>query len=1358
MKHVLFSFFLCLAFHYSIAQSNYFGSWKSGNAVQQTRVTTSLSTWNDFDEDFVFNQGLRLKDFEHYVENGQDYYFGSWQTGTGVQEWRLLTNYSDWVDNNNSFFFDSDLRLTDFEHFEEGGQDFFFGSWNTGTGTQVVRLSNTIADWTVDNNNFVNNLGLQLYDFEYFQEGGQSNFFGCWRPGTGIQQIRIATSLAEWQDYNEDLVQNQGLILYDFEYYVDGGQEYYFGLWRTDPGVQAVEIAPTLLDWANFDNDYINNQGMNLEDFEFFSSQVPISCNYTGDIEVNGLGNQTACDDLVRCFMDEYGIPAASFALSKNGKMIYSKSFGKSDLNQTQQTQTHNLFRIASVSKPITAVAIMKLQEEGLLNLSDKVFGVGGILGGHADLQNANIQDPRIYDITVQNLLEHSGGWDRSVDCFPNPTSPYPWQFSGCDPIVAPLHVSEILETNNPTTEANMIQFLLEHGLDFSPGTDYAYSNIGFLILGEVIASITNMDYEQYVQSAILSPLGICDMHMAKNLLAEKQEREVEYHGNGGSNLSCYGTGEFVPWEYGGFNIEAMDAHGGWIATASDLQRFILSVDGSSSPPDILNANSISSMTSPSMNNSNYAKGWTVNSSNNWWHTGSLDGTASFIARTENGYSWSILLNKRAGSSESGSFWNDFDNLPWECISNLANIPTYDLLENPENNSSDLAINIVDNSTVNISWTVGTGTDRLVLLREGQDILDFPIDGQNYAAIPVFGIGQNLGNDTYAIYNGSGNNVDVNGLNPNTNYTVRVFDYNNSAETGGHNLYKLCDDNSLYFEITDSDNDGFIATYDCDDLNADINPNGVEICNGLDDDCDGLIDNEDSDVIGETVWYLDNDNDGFGNALQWIEACIQPAGYVLNDNDCNDSNENIFPGALEICNGIDDDCDGFIDDSDPDITDQLLWYADADLDGFGDADNSMLACNQPPNFVLNSLDCDDNNDAINPNGIEICNNIDDNCDGLIDDLDSDVQGQSVWYADNDQDGFGDPNNIIMSCFQPPSTSTDNTDCDDNDSMINSSAQEICNGIDDDCDGLIDVDDPDVTGTALWYEDLDNDGFGNPNVFLTACAQPTGYVINNIDCDDNNNEINPDAIESCNGIDDNCNGLVDGDDPNIQGQTIFFADTDGDGFGDPQNTMIACTLPTGFSTNQNDCDDSNPEINPDSTESCNGIDDDCDGLIDSDDENVEGELTWYADTDGDGFGDELNILTSCEQPTGYTNDLSDCDDTDSSINPDAIEIVNNEVDENCDGIIGTTRVLEFGDSELKIFPNPTKDYIYLESEYTGSVIIKILDIKGQFLDVMSVNKIPKTINFTEYKAGVYLLEIRSASNQNIMVLTRIIRMD
>ncbi|MCB0845553.1 MAG: serine hydrolase [Bacteroidetes bacterium] len=498
----------------------------------------------------------------------------------------------------------------------------------------------------------------------------------------------------------------------------------------------------------------------------------------------------TNCDNLVNQFMNQFGIPGATFAMAKDGRLVYMRSFGNADLAGAEPTQPYHMFRIMSVSKSVTGIAVMKLVESGQINLSDKVFGTGGIMENNTYFNNVNITDNRIYDITVQHLLEHSGGFNSSISCTPSPASPYTWNVGHCDPIGFPLHVTETLGESNPVTKRAYVKFLLEKGLNFDPGTQYSYSNIGFLLVGLVIEEITGLTYENYVKQEILHPLGIYDMHNAKSWLSEKYEREGEYHGGGQIIPSILGDGSNQTWEYGGSNIEAMDAHGGWIASARDLLRLLVAVDGFSTKPDILSSASVNTMITPSATSANYAKGWSVNQFNNWWHTGAYAGTASMWARTGNGYTWVIILNKRIEGANGTAFWTALDNLPWTCISQTSNWPTNDLFDSPLENASQLKLWQNNSTSMKITWENGDGEKRIVIASENP-VSSFPLDGVNYSADATFGMGDDIGNGNFVIYNGNGTEVIVEGLDSTKTYHFRVFEYNQNTTTGNHALYFL---------------------------------------------------------------------------------------------------------------------------------------------------------------------------------------------------------------------------------------------------------------------------------------------------------------------------------------------------------------------------------------------------------------------------------------------------------------------------------------------------------------------------------------------------------------------------------------
>lgn len=496
--------------------------------------------------------------------------------------------------------------------------------------------------------------------------------------------------------------------------------------------------------------------------------------------------SMSQCDTQMQTFMANYQMPGATLAIAKNGRLVYMRGFGNADQAATEPVQPYHMFRIASISKPITSIAIMKLIEDGQLSLSDKPFGAGGILNVDPYFANANITDTRIYNITIQHLLEHSAGWNRDLAMPAGPLSPYPWAYSHSDPIAFPLHVTQTLGETNPVTRRAMIKFLLQKGLNFSPGTSQNYSNVGYLVLGEVIEKKTGMTYENYLKQNIFTPLGIHDIRLGKNLLVDKQEREGEYV-NQFNTLSAYGTGQFVPWQYGGWSVEAMDAHGGWIATARDLVRLLTAVDGFPSRPDILASSTIQNMTTPSATNPGYAKGWGVTSQGNWFHGGSLDGSSSWMVRTNNQFSsqvtWAVIFNKR---TQAAGFDNGVANIGFgSCVYSATAFPTHDLFDVPSQNASAINFSDVSMNSMTINWTSGDGDGRVLIMRPTAAPNKFPLDGTDYTP------GQELGDGNVIVYSGNANTATVNDLVANSNYQFRLYEYRKSANTGNNALYQL---------------------------------------------------------------------------------------------------------------------------------------------------------------------------------------------------------------------------------------------------------------------------------------------------------------------------------------------------------------------------------------------------------------------------------------------------------------------------------------------------------------------------------------------------------------------------------------
>ena len=501
---------------------------------------------------------------------------------------------------------------------------------------------------------------------------------------------------------------------------------------------------------------------------------------------------------------------------------------------------------------------------------------------------------------------------------------------------------------------------------------------------------------------------------------------------------------------------------------------------------------------------------------------------------------------------------------------------------------------------------------------------------------------------------------------------------------------------------------------DCDDdpkTGPEIHPDGEEVCDGQDNNCDGYIDEDAAADAG--IWYADTDYDGYGDPGDVWYSCSMPPGYVPDGTDCDDSTNTVNPGASESCDGADNDCDTAIDEGVLDT-----FYYDGDSDGYGDASISTDACEAPAGYTDDATDCNDSDAAYNPGAVEDdCTDPNDyNCDGAVgytdgdgdgfaacedcddsdaavnpdaeevcDEVDNDCDGSidpgltSIFYADSDSDGYGDPADYEEACTAPANHVSDNTDCNDNSAAANPGQAEVCDNIDNNCDGIVDEDDADDAPT--WYDDDDGDGYGDPDDTTRACYEPAGYSDVATDCDDGVASTNPGAVEVCDENDNDCDGATD------EGvQSTFYADLDSDSFGDPDATIDACSAPSGYVDNDGDCDDSEGGVYPGATETCNGIDDNCNDSVDED--SAVDALSWYYDGDSDGYGDPEHIDIACEQPEGYVSSRSDCDDGDGDIYPGAPEVCD-EVDQDCDDSIdeGVTDTF-YADSDSDGYGNPS----------------------------------------------------------------------
>ncbi len=507
----------------------------------------------------------------------------------------------------------------------------------------------------------------------------------------------------------------------------------------------------------------------------------------------------------------------------------------------------------------------------------------------------------------------------------------------------------------------------------------------------------------------------------------------------------------------------------------------------------------------------------------------------------------------------------------------------------------------------------------------------------------------------------------------------------------------------------DVDGDGYTTATDCDDADAAINPAATELCDGIDQDCDGNLDNG----FSTTTYYQDSDSDTYGNASAPIASCVMPSGYVADSTDCNDSSAISNPAGTEICDGLDNNCDSSIDEGI--TTGSNVFYADADSDTYGDAATTTLSCTAPSGYVSNATDCNDASAASYPGASETDDLADNDCDSWVDE-DFVAVGDVIVSEVNRQSRFGGSvavaNGSWVEVYNDSSRTIDmanwviarGTSASGNQVYLDAATAPVLAA--GDYAVFCDTNDYELSLTAAWPLSCDyvwGDeaqaatyvGTNHDNTFYIRTTTDTfGLYING-------NRTTGTKIDSVTWYYDAVNGYwpasarfsmsLDADyydtvsndtrtawcstssnsAGTVSNSTTWrwydTAATTNDEHGTPGSANYACLTTVDVDgdgyTNTTDCNDGDATINPGATEACNDVDDDCDTLVDE--AGATGETVWYIDADVDGYGGSTTSGTSCDAPSGSVATSSDCNDADATINPGAAEVCNDLIDNDCD---------------------------------------------------------------------------------------------
>ena len=602
-------------------------AWVARHRLSGSEYQAEFDKWH--------KQGYRLTDVSGYEWNGGPHYAAIWEQKAGP-DWSArhgltAAQYQTEFDKQ----LKAGFRPVLINGYTVGGTDYYAAIWEKGLTQFLARHGMTGAQYQAAFDQHQRE-GYRLTWISGYGTAGHDRYAAIWEKRSGpAWTAKHGLTSAQYQaEFDKQAA--SGFRLVHVGGYGLGGQERYVAIWEKSGG------PPWLgrhgLGAANYQSAFDNQfySGYRLVRVSGYSSLGGDRYAALWQNTTWGGADLEHIDSVARAFVKKFSVPGLSLAIAKEGRLVFAKGYGLADKLAGEETGPSHRFRIASVSKPFTSVAIRKLMQDlpasASFNDTRTVFGPGSLLG---TAYGSQPYKKWVTDIQLTHLLHHTGGG---------------WPNDGTDPMFShPL-----------MGQAQLISSTLDNlALANEPGKHYAYSNFGYSVLGRVIEKLSGKSYQAYVKEKVLAPIGITGMEIAGDTLLQRKPREVVY----------YDSNPLAPYA---MQVGRMDSHGGWIATAIDLVRFGVRVDGFPSKPDILTPESITKMTAGSPANGGYACGWSVNPSNNWWHNGSLPGTFSILVRTSSGLVWAALINTRNNDP-------DLDGMMWQLVNGVKAWPGHDL-------------------------------------------------------------------------------------------------------------------------------------------------------------------------------------------------------------------------------------------------------------------------------------------------------------------------------------------------------------------------------------------------------------------------------------------------------------------------------------------------------------------------------------------------------------------------------------------------------------------------------------------------------------------------------------------------------